>query len=54
MQFAVKLEVSISRGPNQKMVGKFHIICQNGGVHGFFGIYHLREWREFSVIHNLK
>ena len=24
-------EVFISRGPNRKMVGEFHVICQNVG-----------------------
>ena len=28
MQFAVNFESSIFCGPNQKMVGKFHVICQ--------------------------
>ena len=39
MQFAVKLEVSISHGPNQKMVGEFHVICQNGGFLTTLGGY---------------
>ena len=53
-------EVFISRGPNRKMVGEFCIICRNVGFSllwgdaWIFGIYHLREWREFCVIHNLK
>ena len=39
MQFAVKLEVFISRGPNRKMVGEFRVICRNGGLDYFGGIH---------------
>ena len=39
MQFAVKFGVSIPRGPNREMVGKFHIICQNGGLLNTLGGY---------------
>ena len=39
MQFAVKFEVSISPGPNRKMVGEFHVICRNGGFLTTLGGY---------------
>ena len=39
MQFAVKFEVSISWGPNQKMVGEFRVICRNGGFLTTLGRY---------------
>ena len=39
VQFAVKLGVSISRGPNQEMVGKFCVICRNGGFLTTLGGY---------------
>ena len=30
-QFTMKFGASISRSSNRKMVGKFHVICQNMG-----------------------
>ena len=29
MQFAVKFESSIFRGPNRKIVGEFRVVCAN-------------------------
>ena len=34
-----EFEVSISRGPNRKMVGEFRVICQNGGLLNTLGGY---------------
>ena len=39
VQFAVKFEVSISRGPNRKMVSEFRVICQNVGFLTTLGGY---------------
>ena len=39
MQSAVKFEVSIPRGANREMVGKFRVICQNGGLLNTLGEY---------------
>ena len=43
MQFAVEFGVSISRGPDRKMVSAFHVNLPKcglltilGGIHGFF------------------
>ena len=38
-QFAVKFEVSSSRGPNREMVGEFCVICRNGGFLTTLGGY---------------
>ena len=38
-QFAVNFESSIYHGAKQKMVSEFHIICMNGGLFGYLGVY---------------
>ena len=39
VQFAVNFESSIYHGANWKMVCKFRIICGNGGLFGYLGVY---------------
>ena len=38
-QFAVNFESSIYHGVKRKMVYEFCIICVNGGLFGYFGVY---------------
>ena len=38
-QFTVNFESSIYHGVNQKMVCEFRIICGNGGLFGYLGVY---------------
>ena len=57
-QFTVNFESSIYHGAKRKMVCKFHIICVNGGLFGYFGgvlgFNYVCEWCGFRVTHNLK